>query len=59
MSGYLIFQIGKNLTVPDGAQVIDAAGKLVMPGGIDTHTHMQFPFMGTKVIFIKYVIKLI
>ena len=28
-------------------QVIDAAGCLVMPGGIDPHTHMQLPFMGT------------
>jgi len=27
--------------------VIDAKGKLVMPGGIDPHTHMQLPFMGT------------
>ena len=28
-------------------QVIDAAGKLVMPGGIDAHTHLDMPFGGT------------
>src|SRR4029079_7456925 len=27
--------------------VIDAAGKLVIPGGIDGHTHMEMPFGGT------------
>ncbi|XP_025023831.1 dihydropyrimidinase isoform X2 [Python bivittatus] len=32
----------------DGVQALDATGKLVLPGGIDTHTHMQFPFMGTQ-----------
>lgn len=31
---------------PAGAKVIDAAGKLVMPGGIDPHTHLDMPFMG-------------
>ncbi|KAH0502551.1 Dihydropyrimidinase [Microtus ochrogaster] len=32
---------------PRGLRILDAAGKLVLPGGIDTHTHMQLPFMGT------------
>jgi dihydropyrimidinase len=29
------------------AIVIDCTNKLIIPGGIDTHTHMQLPFMGT------------
>jgi len=28
-------------------RVIDAAGKYVLPGGIDGHTHMEMPFGGT------------
>lgn len=39
--------IGENLDAPAGCQVIDAGDLLVMPGGIDPHTHMQLPFMGT------------
>ncbi|MFI9326958.1 dihydropyrimidinase [Kitasatospora sp. NPDC052868] len=30
------------------AQVIDAAGHYVIPGGVDAHTHMQLPFGGTS-----------
>ncbi|GAA4425953.1 dihydropyrimidinase [Actinokineospora soli] len=29
-------------------RVIDAAGKYVLPGGIDAHTHMEMPFGGTS-----------
>lgn len=32
---------------PSGADTLDASGQYVMPGGIDPHTHMQLPFMGT------------
>lgn len=38
---------GLNLQMPEGARVIDAAGKLVMPGGIDPHTHLEMPSFGT------------
>jgi imidazolonepropionase-like amidohydrolase len=34
-----IAQIGKNLSAPAGATVIDATGKVVMPGIIDPHSH--------------------
>ncbi len=43
----IIREIGVDLEVPSGAEVIDAGGMMVMPGGIDPHTHMQLPFMGT------------
>jgi len=39
--------VGEKLEAPSGAKVVDAGGQLVMPGGIDPHTHMQLPFMGT------------
>jgi dihydropyrimidinase len=45
--GDVIVAVGDQLDAPAGAQVIDAGGCLVMPGGIDPHTHMQLPFMGT------------
>src|SRR3989442_13316795 len=35
-----IAAIGKKLDAPDGARIIDAAGRFVMPGIIDTHSHM-------------------
>ena len=40
----VITEIGKNLK---GDEVLDATGCYVMPGGIDPHTHLEMPFMGT------------
>ncbi len=39
--------IGRDLVI-DADTVIDASGKLVIPGGIDPHTHMEMPFGGTQ-----------
>jgi dihydroorotase len=34
---------GKNITPPDGAEVIDANGKVVAPGLVDIHVHLREP----------------
>lgn len=41
-----ITQVGTNLNAI-GAEIIDAKGCLVFPGGIDPHTHLDMPFGGT------------
>lgn len=35
--------------IPGGAKVIDASGKLVLPGGIDTSIHVQDTFMNAAI----------
>ncbi|MBI1745252.1 MAG: dihydropyrimidinase [Acidobacteria bacterium] len=42
----VISMIGRNITAP-AERLIDAAGKYVIPGGIDAHTHLDMPFGGT------------
>ncbi|KHJ55858.1 dihydropyrimidinase [Aureimonas altamirensis] len=44
IDGERIAAVGEGL---DGDEVVDASGAYVMPGGIDPHTHMEMPFMGT------------
>ncbi|RNA15549.1 dihydropyrimidinase-like isoform X4 [Brachionus plicatilis] len=44
----LIKDVGDNLMIPGGAKVIDAKGKYVIPGGIDTNTSLALEFMGTR-----------
>src|SRR5512139_1241631 len=41
--------IGESLDV-DADRVIDAAGKYVLPGCVDPHTHLDMPFGGTVTI---------
>lgn len=45
--GEKIVAIGKNLNYAADT-IIDASGKLVLPGGIDPHVHLDMPFMGTS-----------
>ncbi|MEM1046167.1 MAG: dihydropyrimidinase [Pseudomonadota bacterium] len=44
IEGGRIAEIGNGLS---GDQTLDATGCYVMPGGIDPHTHLEMPFMGT------------
>jgi dihydropyrimidinase len=44
IDGGIITAIGPNLK---GDEVLDATGCFIMPGGIDPHTHLEMPFMGT------------
>jgi dihydropyrimidinase len=48
IAGGRISAIGAGLPVENAQKVIDARGMLVIPGGIDVHTHLDMPFGGTK-----------
>ena len=48
LQGGKISRLGEALDCP-GAQIIDAAGKYVMPGGIDAHTHLNLQIGDHKV----------
>ncbi len=46
IEGETVSAIGKSLPM-HADTIIEAKGKLVMPGGIDPHVHLDMPFMGT------------
>ncbi len=46
IDGETILQIGPDIAAA-GHAVVDASGLLVMPGGVDVHTHLDMPFGGT------------
>ena len=46
VEGEQVVAVGTNLGSA-GAEVVEAGGKLIFPGGIDPHTHLDMPFGGT------------
>jgi dihydropyrimidinase len=47
IEGEKISTVAENIPEQEGMQVIDAKGKLIMPGGVDVHTHFDLPMAGT------------
>jgi len=50
VEGELVTAVGPSLVAPPGARVLDCTGLLVMPGGVDPHTHLAMPFMGATTV---------
>lgn len=38
-----IIEIGESITLPDGAEVVEGAGAIALPGFVDLHTHLREP----------------
>jgi dihydropyrimidinase len=49
IQGERIAAVGKDLArgASNGTVIVDAAGKYVIPGGVDVHVHLELPFCGT------------
>src|SRR5688500_20036999 len=47
IDGEQVVMIARSINV-QADRIIDAKGRLVIPGGIDPHTHMELPFGGTS-----------
>ena len=47
VTGETIAAVGPGLAGAGAARVVDATGKILIPGGIDVHVHLELPFCGT------------
>ena len=47
VEGEKIQLVGMNLPLSADTQVVDASGKLILPGGVDVHTHFDLPMFDT------------
>ncbi|HHW26280.1 MAG TPA: dihydroorotase [Firmicutes bacterium] len=48
IQGDKISGMAKSIPEPEGAEIVDAAGKIVLPGLIDMHVHLREPGFGHK-----------
>ena len=54
IEGGKVVQVGKDLEIPSDAKVLKAAGKYVVPGGIDSSTHLHTPNNGQPPVADDY-----
>src|ERR1700678_1052322 len=47
IEGGTIKEVRPGIAAEPGHEVVDATGMLLLPGGIDAHTHLDMPFGGT------------
>ena len=47
IDGEKITAIGQKLPTPSDTEIIDVSGKLILPGGVDAHVHLDLPMFGT------------
>lgn len=56
--GGFIKQIGENIEPPEGIKVLDASGKYVIPGIIDSHTHIALTGVNESAVTISSEVKM-
>jgi dihydropyrimidinase len=48
IDGGKVMEIGPRAVLPSAQMVVDAKGKIVLPGGIDPHSHFELEWLGSK-----------